>query len=70
MKKFETESGTLSAGSDPLVISELTCIFIAVTWLAGIVLAKGGWATLAACLVPFYAWYLVVERAMTSMGVV
>lgn len=39
-----------------------------VTWLAGIVLAKGGTATMIACVFPLYAWYLVIERIMLRLG--
>ena len=42
-------------------------LLIITAWLAGIVLAKG-WATVLAVIIPFYAWYLVVERAMQSLG--
>jgi hypothetical protein len=42
----------------------------AVVWLAGIVLAKGFWLTALAICVPFYAWYLVVERGMQMLGMV
>lgn len=37
-------------------------------WLAGVVLAAGVWGTAFAICVPFYAWYLVVERAMRMAG--
>ena len=43
-------------------------ILLGVPWLAGIVLAKGFWSTVAAVCVPPYAWYLVVERGMAVMG--
>lgn len=43
----------------------VTLIFLA--WIAGTVLAPG-LAKLAAVLFPPYAWYLVVEKAMTSWG--
>lgn len=45
-------------------------IIVVVTWLAGIVLTKGFWMTVAAICIPPYAWYLLVERAMQVMGVV
>ena len=38
------------------------------TWMAGIVIAKGFWLTLLSIVLPFYAWYLVVERIITRMG--
>lgn len=33
-----------------------------VPWLIGIVLAKGFWSTLFACIFPPWAWYLCVEH--------
>ena len=38
------------------------------TWLGGIVLAKGFWDSLAAICVPPYAWYLVVEQALVKLN--
>jgi len=43
-------------------------ILIAISWLAGIVLAKGFWSTAAAICVPPYAWYLTVERGIVLIG--
>ena len=37
-------------------------------WIAGIVIAKGFWSTLAAVLVVPYAWYLVIEKIMLVSG--
>lgn len=50
-------------------VEETLYIVLIVGWLAGVVLASGWWKALAVCL-PFYAWYLIVERAMQAMGVV
>ena len=36
-------------------------------WLAGIVLAKGGYAIIATVFPP-YGWYLAVERVMQALG--
>jgi hypothetical protein len=36
-------------------------------WLAGVVYAAGWWKV-AAVFCPFYAWYLVVERALRGLG--
>lgn len=44
----------------------IVVLFI-VSWLMGVVLAKGFWMTIFA-LFPPYAWYLVVERAMQLNG--
>lgn len=40
-----------------------------VMWVAGMVLAKGYWSTLAAIFSGgFWSLYLVVEKALQSMG--
>lgn len=36
-------------------------------WVSGFVLAKGFWSTLF-CIIPFYAWYLVIEAIFKSTG--
>lgn len=33
-----------------------------VVWIGGIVIANGFWSTFFAVVMPFWAWYLVVER--------
>ena len=33
-----------------------------VSWLAGIVLAKGAWSVAFAIIIPIWSWYLVVEE--------
>lgn len=43
-------------------------IVFLVVWIAGIVLAKGFWSTLAALIVPFWSWYLVIQKGLQSMG--
>ena len=40
----------------------------AIAWLAGMVLAQGSSEKALAVFIPFYAWYLVVERAMQLWG--
>lgn len=46
---------------------EDTILVIAfVFWIAGFVIAKG-WA-MVTCIIPFYAWYLVMETFMISQG--
>ncbi len=42
-------------------------IWLTVTWMAGFVLAKGFWSTFF-CIIPFYAWYLVVEAYLSKYG--
>lgn len=41
-----------------------------ITWMAGIVLAKGFWLTMGSMFFPPYAIYLVVERAMILLKVI
>lgn len=48
-------------------MKHISNLIVIVGWIAGIVLAKG-WLTVVAILVPFYAWYLVLERAMIYFG--
>lgn len=47
----------------------LVGLFLTFCWLAGFVIAKGFWSTLA-CIIPFYSWYLVTERALIIWGFV
>lgn len=47
---------------------EITALVIVLAWIAGVALAHGVWSTVAAIFVPFYAWYLVVERLMAAWG--
>jgi len=49
-------------------IELIVTVLIALSWLAGIVLANGAISTIAAIFIPPYAWYLVVERAMSMAG--
>lgn len=41
--------------------------FFLISWVFGFVIAKGFWSTLF-CVVPFYAWYLVVDRINSIYG--
>ena len=45
-------------------------VILAFSWIAGVVLAKGFWLTALAISIPFYAWYLIVERVMQMAGVI
>ncbi|AUR81350.1 TMhelix containing protein [Vibrio phage 1.072.O._10N.286.48.A12] len=38
-----------------------------IAWVAGFVIAKGFWPTLF-CVIPFWSFYLVVEKVMTVLG--
>ena len=46
----------------------LVGLVFAFAWIAGFVIAKGFWST-AACFIPFWAYYLVVERLLQMWGV-
>ena len=59
IKTFKPASATLAELFATVV---LTLMFV-VPWFAGIALARGFFSTLFA-FCPFYAWYLVVERAV------
>lgn len=39
-------------------------------WIAGIVIAKGFWSTLVACVIPLWAWYLFVEKILIATGLI
>ncbi len=62
-------SRLLALNDDMNIIKALYSLLLLITWLAGFVLAKGFWSTLA-CFIPFYAWYLVIEKLMIVAGLV
>ena len=39
-------------------------------WIAGIILAKGFWSTLAAVFLPLWDIYLVVDKVLHATGLV
>lgn len=48
-------------------MDSLAYIFLCTAWLAGFVVAKGFWSTVF-CIIPFWAWYLVIEKILQSIG--
>jgi hypothetical protein len=50
------------------LLSMIGCIAALGLWFAGVALAKGFWSTTIAVFFFPYAWYLVVERLMFSIG--
>jgi hypothetical protein len=36
-------------------------------WIAGFIIAKDFWSTLF-CILPFYGWYLVIEKGLQVIG--
>ena len=51
-------------------MKHIAYVFMLATWIAGVVLARGFWLTTLAIFFPFYAWYLLAERAMTMLGLI
>ena len=50
-------------------MKELVQLILVVLWIAGIVIAKGFWSTFFAIFVPIWSWYLVIEKAMVTYGI-
>lgn len=46
----------------------LASIVVIVSWFAGIALASGFWSTTITIIFPPYAWYLVVEKILLTIG--
>ncbi len=46
----------------------LAAFILIATWIAGVVIAKGIWSTLFAIMIPFWAWYLLIEKLMQAGG--
>ena len=45
-------------------------LVLVIGWIAGVVLAKGFGLTLLSIFIPFYAWYLVMEKLMKLSGMI
>ena len=50
------------------MLNYIAVFVVAVTWLSGIVIAKGFWSTTAAITFIPYAWYLLVEKVLMVIG--
>lgn len=50
-------------------MTDIVRLIILIGWISGLVIAKGFWSTLFA-IIPFYAWYLAIERMMQYYGVI
>ena len=50
------------------MIDEFAILIILAVWFAGIVLAKAGWLTFAACIFPPYGMYLFAEKVLKVAG--
>lgn len=40
----------------------IVSLFLLTAWVAGVVIAQGFWSTFFAFFIPFWAYYLMVER--------
>jgi hypothetical protein len=44
-------------------------LFLFFSWVAGVVIANGFWSTLFSIIVPFWAYYLLVEKFLIVYGI-
>ena len=51
-------------------LNNLYAFIMIILWTAGAVLAKGFWLTLLAIFIPFYSWYLIIEKLMMHFGLI
>jgi len=51
-----------------LILRNIGFSLAVITWIMGVVLAKGFWLTALSICLPFYSWYLVVEKIMIDIG--
>jgi hypothetical protein len=45
-----------------MVMRYLINFLLLIAWVWGMSLANGFWSTFVAAVLPFWAWYLVIER--------
>jgi len=45
-------------------MKEVITLLSFIGWVAGVVIAQGFWSTFFAVLIPFWAWYLLIERVI------
>ena len=46
------------------VVNSIASLIFIISWITGIVLAKGFWSTTFAIIVFPYSWYLVIEKVL------
>lgn len=51
-------------------MKEFAALIFIVVWMAGIILAKGFFSVLLACVMPLWSMYLVTEKSMIYFGLV
>jgi len=52
------------------ISNSVVYVLFVTAWIAGIVIAKGVWSTLCAIFIPFWAWYLFIEKIMQATGLI
>jgi len=53
-----------------ILIEYALLLIVSIAWIAGVVLAKGFWSVALAICIPFYSWYLVIEKIMIINNIV
>lgn len=48
-------------------MKDVASLIVAIIWISGFVIAKGFWSTLF-CLIPLWAFYLVIEFIFINAG--
>lgn len=56
------------SGNKSSPVQDLWRMILFISWVGGVVIADG-WFKLLAIFVPFYAWYLFVEKIMIWIGI-
>lgn len=52
------------------LMDTLFVLILSIGWIAGVVIAKGFWSVFFAIIIPFYSWYLVIEKLMIKFSLV
>ena len=48
------------------MMNSLLNLIMFIVWIGGVIIAKGFWSTFFAFIIPFYAWYLVIEHILVK----
>ena len=51
-------------------MKDIANVVFGILWVSGAVIASGFWSTLFAVILPFWAWYLIIERLMIMAGII
>lgn len=52
------------------LVDAVMLLVITISWTAGVIIAQGFWSTFWAVTVPFYAWYLLIEKLLFFYNVI